>query len=118
MMTCSQGVAPATLTVLPWAADADAGQVATVNDNQFPTNIPGFQMCQSMANPAVASATAAAQGVLTPQPCVPNIAGPWTPGLVFGTSDGEALLTADSVCQCAYAGVISITTPNCFVDGG
>lgn len=116
LMTCNQGLAPATLTVLPRAPEADTGTVATVNDNAFPTNIPGFQMCQSMANPAVQAATAAAQGVLTPAPCVPQIVGPWVPGLLYGTTDGVALLTEDSTCQCAYAGVIQIDMGNCFVE--
>lgn len=37
-------------------------------------------LCQSLANPTVATATAAALGVLTPMPCMPVIPTPWLPG--------------------------------------
>ena len=74
-------------------------------------NIAPFGMCQSMANPQVASVTAAAQGILTAQPYIPTITGPWTPGSAKTVLGGVAALTPSSTCQCAWAGVITITMP-------
>lgn len=39
-------------------------------------NVAPFGMCKTQANPQVAAATAAAQGVLTPMPCLPVIGAP------------------------------------------
>jgi hypothetical protein len=75
------------------------------------TNIPTFGMCQSMANPTVASATSAACGVLTPMPCVPLITAPWAPGSAQVKVGGIAALTNNSKCMCSYGGNISITNP-------
>jgi Domain of unknown function (DUF4280) len=50
--------------------------VATAADTIPGTNIPTFGMCMSLGNPAVAMATSAANGVLTPQPCVPAAGSP------------------------------------------
>ena len=85
--------------------------VATVDDYAPLDNIAPFGMCESLANPAVAAATAAALGVLTPQPCIPNTTAPWTPGSTFVTIDGVPLLEADNTCACMWAGVITITDP-------
>ena len=53
---------------------------ATIMDYAPLVNILPFGMCSSLANPSVASATAAALGVLTPMPCIPVIPAPWVPG--------------------------------------
>ena len=80
-MTCTFGAAPATLAVLPANRVTGEGPpAATVNDMVPMTNIPTFGMCSSLANPQVASATSAASGALTPQPCIPVTSGPWAPG--------------------------------------
>src|SRR5579863_10482526 len=80
-LACSFGTAPSSLVVLP-ANKVKCGGVpaANIKDHIPNTNIMPFGMCQSIANPEVASATAAALGTLTPQPCVPATTAPWTPG--------------------------------------
>ena len=60
---------------------------------------------------AAAAATAAALGVLTPMPCIPVIPGPWLPTKPTVLVDNMPILTNASKCFCAYAGVISITSP-------
>lgn len=110
-LKCTQGLAPATLVVAPGGATADGKALATVMGFLPMANIPPFGMCQSMANPQVAAATAAAQGALTPQPCVPVIAAPWSPGAGGSTLLSTKLLTDDSTCACQWAGRISISEP-------
>jgi hypothetical protein len=75
------------------------------------TNIPTFGMCQSMANPTVASATAAAMGVLTPMPCIPVIAAPWTPGGQVKVMNMPALIN-NAKCMCNWGGQISVVNPS------
>lgn len=70
---------------------------------------PAGVMCQSMANPMVASATAAAMGVLTPQPCVPNFVGMWLPGTINCKCKFMGLVDSSCSLMCAYAGKLSIT---------
>ena len=72
-------------------------------------NITSFGMCSNPANPQVAAATAAALGVLTPQPCVPAIAGAWVGGKVL--IGGKPCLTLESTCMCSYGGKVTIVNP-------
>lgn len=74
-------------------------------------NVMPFGMCQSMANPAVAAATAAAFGVLTPMPCIPVIPAPWSPGSPTVLVGNTPALNQSSKAICAYGGVIQITNP-------
>lgn len=79
---------------------ADGKPIATVQDVQPGTNLATFGMCSSMANPAVASATAAALGVLTPQPCTLIPAGVWSssnPKVMIG---GKPCMTNESTLMC------------------
>lgn len=116
-LKCDQGMAPATLTVLPVnGTSADEKPSATVNDFVPMTNIAAFGMCKSMANPQVASATAAAQGTLTPQPCTPVVVAPWSPGSSVASIQEQKALTADSKCSCTWAGTIEITDPGTTVE--
>lgn len=75
------------------------------------SNILPFAMCQSLANPQVASATAAAFGVLTPMPCMPVTTAPWAPGSPTVLIGNMPALNQSSKCMCAFGGVISITAP-------
>jgi uncharacterized Zn-binding protein involved in type VI secretion len=74
------------------------------------TNIPTFGMCTSLANPTVASATAAALGVLTPMPCVP-VTTPWVPGSPTCMIGGQPALNNTSKCTCSFGGIIQIGFP-------
>jgi hypothetical protein len=109
VIRCDQGAAPVKLVVLPTqTTEADGQSVATVMDFVPMTNIGPFGMCRSMTNPAVAAATSAAMGVLTPAPCVPNTASPWSPGSNDITVDDLRALTDDSTCKCAWVGSIDV----------
>ena len=109
-LKCSQGSAPGSLTVLPTnQTDGDDKPVATVQDYAPMTNIAPFGMCQTQANPQVAAATASAQGVLTPQPCLPVIAAAWSPGSPDVTVQDQKALTDDSSCNCQWTGSIEVT---------
>ena len=102
---CSFGVAPCPLTVTSQSqALACNMPIATISD----TTLPTFGMCSSLANPSVASATAAALGVLTPMPCTFTPAGVWVPGAPTVLVGGKPLLNKSSKLMCAFAGVISV----------
>jgi len=110
---CSFGVAPSSLTPIPKGRPVRTGgqMAATIQDNIPMANIPPFGMCITPSNPQVAAATAAALGVLTPQPCIPVIPAPWAPGAPTVAVDGAPALTNTSQCACAWGGVITITVP-------
>ena len=109
--SCSFGAAPGTLNVAPAGVTAGPAPVATVTDIVPFVNITPFAMCTSLANPAVATATATALGVLTPMPCTPVIPAPWKPGSPTVQVGGRPALTNLSTCQCAYGGLITIMVP-------
>ncbi len=112
MLTCSFGLAPSTLNVLPISRVFIEGKpAATIKDMAPIVNIPPFGMCTSLSNPTVAAATSAALGVLTPMPCVPVSAGPWKPGAMRTKIGGAPALTAGSMCNCAWGGVVTIGFP-------
>jgi len=109
-MMCTMGAAPASLIVLPTnKVNGCNVPAANIMDSKPITNIPTFGMCMSPANPTVASATAAASGVLTPMPCVPATAAPWTPGATKTMIGNMPALNSTCTCQCSYGGTISIT---------
>ncbi len=109
---CSMGTAPAPIRVTSQAKVLAEGKpAATIQDCQGGANIGPFGLCTSLATPAVASATAAALGVLTPQPCMPMAAGTWIPTKPKVIIGGKPCLTNDCKLICAYAGSISITNP-------
>src|SRR6188768_1968856 len=103
-LMCSFGVAPSVLTVVPKGKPVQAGgqMAATVQDFAPNVNIMPFGMCTTLSNPQVASATSAASGVLTPQPCIPVTTSPWTPGSLTVQVNGAPALTNSSQCMCAW----------------
>lgn len=112
-LQCSFGAAPSSLIVIPKGPpDLTGGPAAaTIMDYAPIANIPPFGVCSSLANPTVASATAAALGVLTPMPCIPVIPAPWTPGSPTVLINNFPALNSTSKCFCTWGGVIQITYP-------
>lgn len=116
MMMCTFGLAPAALncSVPPTFVMASDLPAANIGHMVPLVNIPTFGMCESMANPEVASATAAALGVLTPMPCVPVVVDPWAPGAPDVLIGELPALTNDSMCTCMWGGEITIDEPGQF----
>jgi hypothetical protein len=112
-LQCMFGSNPGSLVVTSQQKCITCGKVAaTIQDMQPNVNVPSFGMCSSLANPAVASATAAALGVLTPQPCSMVPAGTWVPVNPKILAGGKPCLFSNSQLVCGMgAGVITITSP-------
>ncbi len=116
-LRCREGLSSATLTVLPSVhGESNRQPTGTVMDFQPFVNIPPFGLCKTQTNPQVAAATVAAQGVLTPQPCIPMIPSPWLPGATVVMIDHKKALTDNSTCQCVWAGTIEVVNPNSQID--
>jgi hypothetical protein len=110
-LQCSMGAAQSSFSISPshkvTGDDVDAGNI----DDYVPNaNVAPFGMCQSMSNPQVSSATAAAQGVLTPQPCVPVLPQSWSPGSTSVTVAERPALHDGCTCACQWGGTISVTS--------
>lgn len=113
---CSFGVAPAPLTVIPKITVIAAGlPIATIMDFVPMLNISTFGMCNTLSNPTVAAATAAALGVLTPMPCVPAVVAPWISAKPTCLLGGIPVVSGGDKCMCMWGGAISITMPGQFV---
>jgi hypothetical protein len=109
-MQCSFGMAPSSLVVLPVNKVMTNGVPdANIMDHVPMMNIMPFGMCQSLANPTVASATTAALGVLTPMPCIPNTPAPWIAGAPTVLLGGAPSLDNISQLMCIWAGLITFT---------
>jgi hypothetical protein len=106
---CTFGMAPSTLMVLPinrvMACNMPA---ANIMDNKPMVNVMPFVMCSSPSNPTVIAATAAALGVLTPMPCIPNTVAPWTPGNPKTLIGNMPVINNSSKLTCLWGGMISI----------
>jgi hypothetical protein len=111
VLECSMGAAPVPFIAdeLPGAPKETGLTCATIIQMVPMKNVMTFGMCKSLANPTVASATAAAQGVLTPMPCVPATAAPWMPPSATAKHLGIPLATAQSVCACSFGGMIKVS---------
>jgi len=110
-LQCSFGAAPSTLLVVDPRVLTEGPMAANIADHVPMVNILPFGMCNSLANPTVASATAAALGVLTPMPCIPATAAPWVPGSPTVLLRGMPALNNTSKCMCSFGGVIQIIVP-------
>jgi hypothetical protein len=112
VLKCVFGIAPAPLTVLP-AGRPLVGNMPAANIMDFApnVNVAPFGMCMTLSNPQVASATSAAQGVLTPQPCIPVTVSPWSPGSTTVMVSGMPALNNTSTCMCTWGGAITVVSP-------
>lgn len=107
-LTCPFGSAPATLNKAPDTVQGCQKALLCISD----LTIPPFGTCASLANPQVAAATAAAMGVLTPQPCQCIPAGPWNPGQGKILVKGKPVLTSDATLICGNGmGTITVINP-------
>lgn len=111
VINCSFGAAPGTLNVTPENKTMTVTPIATIMDYIPLKNILPFGVCSSLANPTVAAATAAALGVLTPMPCIPNIVSPWVPGSPAVLIGNKPALNSDSQVMCLWGGVVKIINP-------
>ena len=108
---CTMGLAPGNLIATSQVMTLIGGKpAATIADTAPILNVAPCGMCTSLANPTVASATAAALGVLTPMPCVPSPVGTWVCGCTTLVG-GKPALTNDGTLMCAYGGTISVLNP-------
>ena len=110
LLQCSFGMAPSPLTVVGMRPMNQNMPMANIMDFAPMVNIKPFGMCKSMSNPQVATATAAAMGVLTPMPCIPVITAPWNPAAQVKVCQLPALLD-NGKCICAWGGQISVNFP-------
>ena len=109
---CSFGMAPSTLIVLPINRVLTSSQpAANIMDHVPIVNVVPFGMCMAPTNPTVITATAAAQGVLTPMPCIPVTPAPWVPGSPTVLEGGMPVLNNTSQLMCTWGGVITISMP-------
>lgn len=117
MLQCSFGLAPSALTVLPVNQTMTSNMpAANIMDHKPMVNIMPFGACTSIANPTVASATAAALGVLTPMPCIPATPAPWVPGAPTVLLANMPALNNTSKLLCNWAGVIQVVAPGQFTE--
>ncbi len=116
-LKCSFGLAPSALTVLPINRVMTSNMpAANIMDYKPMVNIMPFGMCNTPTNPAVATATAAAAGVLTPVPCVPVTTTPWTAGAPAVLLGNMPALNNTSTLMCTWGGVITVLQPGQFTE--
>lgn len=116
-LMCSFGMVPGQLTVLPMNRVMTSSQpAANIMDHKPMVNISSFGACISLANPAVAAATSAALGVLTPQPCIPVTVSPWVPGAPTVLLTNQPSLDNTCTLNCMWGGVIQVAAPGQFTE--
>jgi uncharacterized Zn-binding protein involved in type VI secretion len=109
---CTMSAKPSQLVVLPTRQRTAGGQpAANIRDHTPITNVVPFGPCMSPMFPPTAAATTAANGVLTPMPCMPNTVTPWTPGSAVVAIGNQPALRQGDTCRCVWGGTITITDP-------
>lgn len=101
MLQCSFGAVPATFAAS--GVQTSTGTPVGVITDITPANVPTFGLCTTPSNPAVA----AAQGA--PQPCIPVLVSPWSPGSAQVTINGVSALDDSSQCMCTWGGVLTVS---------
>ena len=109
VLECSEGLAPGSLLVIRPTVTAGKQPAANVTDTKPIANLVPFGMCNSKSNPAVISATTAAQGVHTPAPCFPKISGQWQAKCQKVKLAGAKALDEKGELMCDWAGKITVT---------
>jgi hypothetical protein len=109
-LMCSFGTAPTSLVVLPKSrVNSRNMPAANIMDSIPMVNVMPFGMCITVTNPAVAAATSAALGVLTPQPCIPVTPSPWTPGSATVLIGNLPAVNNTCTLNCTWGGVITVS---------
>jgi len=110
-LKCSMGDQQSDLGVIhPMSpASLHGNNMANIQDYKPMMNIMPFGQCKSLANPTVASATAANYGKLQPMPCIPNTTAPWIPGSMNVLVKGQSALLDNCKLMCMWAGVIEVS---------
>jgi hypothetical protein len=111
IIQCTFGTATSTFTSTTIKVKVASMQAGTIMDHAPTANIAPFVLCTTPSNPTVAAATAAAQGVLTPMPCIPVTTSPWAPGSPTIKIEGKVALNNTSTCACTWGGTISFSQP-------
>jgi hypothetical protein len=99
-LQCSLGTTPATFAAS--GIQVSAGSPVGVVTEVTPANVPPFGLCTTPSNPQVASAHA-------PQPCVPVLISPWSPGSARVTINGVNAVDDSSQCLCTWGGVVTVS---------
>lgn len=109
VLMCTCGTAPSSLLVPPMnGVNSTFQPAANIMDHKPFVNILPFTMCTTPSNPAVAAATSAAMGVLTPVPCVPVTSAPWISGASTVLIAHQPALNDSSTLMCNWGGSISV----------
>ena len=108
--SCTMGLVPSVLIPTPKPVFTSYMVAANIMDNKPFVNVVPFGTCKSLANPATASLTAAALGVLTPGPCLPVFPAPWAPGAPTVMLCNQPALNDSSKLVCAYGGSVSFSS--------
>jgi len=99
-LQCSMGTTPATFAAS--GIQTSAGSPVGVVTDVTAANVPPFGMCVSPSNPQVASAH-------SPQPCLPVLVSPWSPGSAQVTISEVSALDDSSECACTWGGVVTMS---------
>ena len=105
------GAAPSSFIATPKMIKSGYQDAGNILDHKPIANIPPFGVCRSLGFPATASATAAAQGALTPMPCVPNTPSPWVLGAPTVQSAFANSLNDTACLTCVWGGLIKFQQP-------
>ncbi|MDR0433523.1 MAG: DUF4280 domain-containing protein [Gracilibacteraceae bacterium] len=107
---CTFGTVPGVLKAAQAKVLAGGAPAAVISDVAPMAAITPCGLCTTVSNPAVAAATAAALGVLTPQPCIPAPVGTWL-GSRAPQIAGTPGLSSEAKLLCSYGGLISVVSP-------